>query len=779
MVSRVGANALRHLVVSFTQSYGGISGLVLVCILAFAPMAQAQNFQFRTIEVSGNQRIPDASVLRTAELSAGQSFTGGQVNDALQRLQNSGLFQTVEFTTRGQSLVIIVQEFSVINRVVFEGNARLNDDQLETVIQSTPRQSYSPSVAEQDAARIAQAYFDSGRLNASVTPQVIELSGNRVNLVFEISEGRIVETESIAFVGNRAYSDRRLRRVLESTQAGLLREIIRRDTFVADRIALDRELLTTFYLDRGYIDFRLLNVTSELSRERDAYFITFNIQEGQSFSYGNITAVSEIAEANAQEFQNAIRLRPGMVYSPRTVDATITRMENLATQQGLRFVRIEPRITRNNQDQTVDIEFVISRGDRVFVERINIEGNVTTLDRVIRRQFDVVEGDPFDPRAIRAAAERIRATGLFGDVEVEGRGGTSADQVIVDVDVEEQPTGSFGLSLGYSGDTGAGIALNFTQANFLGRGQRIGFNLNTTEGSQTLSFAFTEPAFLRRDLEFGFDAFYRETTQQNRRYDTLDIGLGASLEFPIAESSRLRFSYGIEQSEISNFTIGSSSPILEADAGERLNSFIGLRYSYDTINSGLNPTAGVRIYLDTEFAGLGGDAEYARVGAGLTAERRVAREEVTLRASFEAGVLETFTGNSRVSDRFFFNSRRMRGFDALGLGPRDTAALNNDPLGGNFMAVARLEALFPLGLPDEYNLTGGVFADIGSVWGLDDTNGDGGVQVDAELHWRTVVGVSLFWDSIIGPLRFNFSRALDTQPYDITRDFDFTIETRF
>jgi outer membrane protein insertion porin family len=293
----------------------------------------------------------------------------------------------------------------------------------------------------------------------------------------------VVETERLSFVGNRAYSDRRLRRVLESTQAGLLRQVIRRDTFIAERIALDRQLLTDFYQDRGYVDFRILSVTPELSRDRGAYFVTFNIQEGQSFNIGRITTVSEIPGVDAAAYQDVIRLRSGETYSPRVIDNTISRLESLATQQGQRFVRVEPRITRNDAERTLDVEFVISRGDRVFVERIDIEGNATTLDRVIRRQFTQVEGDPFDPRAIRQAAERIRATGFFADVEVAGRPGTAEDQVIVDVDVEEQPTGSLGFSASFSTDTGAGLAVNFSEENFLGRGQAVRLGFNTTEAA--------------------------------------------------------------------------------------------------------------------------------------------------------------------------------------------------------------------------------------------------------------------------------------------------------
>ena len=750
---------------------------VLLVVFGMAHSAQAQNFRFTNVDIDGNDRISDASVLATAGITPGQSLTAAQVNDALQRLQTSDLFLSVEIVPRGNTAVITVEEFPTINQIAIEGNQRLSDDILRDLVTSQERRVYSPTQAEADADTIAEAYRAAGRLTATVTPRLIRRDANRVDLVFEVAEGRVVETERIAFVGNRAYSDRRLRRVLESTQAGLFRVIVNRDTFIADRIAFDRQLLTDFYQDRGYVDFQILSVTPELSRNRDAYFVTFNIREGQSFDLGQITTVSDIPEADAAVFQNEIRIRPGMTYSPRLIDNTISRLENLATNQGLRFVRVEPRITRNAADLTLDVEFAIVRGERVFVERIDIEGNATTLDRVIRRQFDTVEGDPFDPRAVRAAAERIRATGFFGDVQVDGRPGTAADQVIVDVDVEEAPTGSLGFAGTFSTDVGVGLGVSFSERNFLGRGQSVALSFNTTRGSQGFNFAFTEPAFLRRDLSLSTNAFYARTTEQNREYNTEDIGLSVGVGFPVSEYGRVGLRYGLERNEISSVS-AASSPIIAADEGSRVVSFVGANYSYNTIGTGLDPTTGVELDLGVQLAGLGGDTQYVRTTALASAQRQVAREEVTLRASFEAGALHSLDGNSHISDRFFMSSRQMRGFQPFGLGPRDTGAANRDALGGNYLAVARFEAGFPLGLPDEYNITGGLFADVGSVWGLDNTVGATGT-VDDSFALRSTVGLSVFWDTPIGPLRFNFSRPILEEEFDETRFFDFSVETRF
>lgn len=751
--------------------------LVVLSLVAVAIPADAQTFRFNSFDVQGNVRTNDASVLQVAGLSPGTSVSAGQVNDALQRLQNSGLFEAVEVAPRGNTLVITVVEYPTINRIAIEGNRRLDDEELLVLLESTPRRVFSPVTAERDAAAISEAYRVTGRLTATATPQIIRRDDNRVDLVFEVSEGSVVETQRIAFVGNREYSDRRLRQILESTQSGLFRALIRSDTFIEDRIALDRQLLTDFYQDRGYIDFAIQSVTPELSRDRGAYFVTFNIREGQSYRIGNLSVNSQFPGANAADFQDAINIRQGVRYSPRIIDNAITRMENLASDQGLRFVRIEPVLTRDNANLIVNVEFLITRGERVFVERIDIEGNQTTLDRVIRRQFDVVEGDPMDARQVRAAAERIRATGFFADVQVAGRQGTTPEQVIVDVDVEEQPTGSLGFSASYSTDSGPGLAVNFSEENFLGRGQSLAVGFNTSDGSQSLSFSFTEPAFLRRDLAFGASAYYAINQDDDSDAEAITYGVGTSLAFPLSENSRLRLFYNYDHDEVTGYD-SDDSDILVAEPSEADTSRAGFTYSFDNRDTGLNPNAGVAFAFTGEYAGLGGDTEFVRAQVRAVAETRVAREEVTLRATFEGGAINALDDGTRLSNRFRMNSRQMRGFESGGLGPRDTGATNDNGLGGNYFAVARFEAAFPLGLPEEYGISGGAFFDVGSVWGLDDTAGSTGT-VDDDFHLRSVVGVSIFWDTALGPLRFNFSHPLQYEDYDRTREFDFTVEARF
>lgn len=752
--------------------------LALALALAVLPLigagpAAAQTYRFDSVSVEGTQRIEPATVLSYAAVPRGQQLGAGDLNAAYQRVLASGLFETVEMLPQGNRLVIRVVEFPTINVVSFEGNRRIDDEALAAIVRSQSRRVYSPTVAEQDAATITQAYAEAGRFAATVTPRIIRRSENRVDLVFEIVEGRVVEIQRLSFVGNRAYSDRRLRNVLETKQAGLLRQIIQRDTFVADRIEFDKQVLRDFYLSRGYIDFEILSVTSEVTRERDAFFVTFNIREGQQYRFGNITTVSELAEVDAAEYRDAIRIRPGSVYAPNVIENNIARLETLALRQGLDFVRVEPRVTRNERELLLDIEFAVVRGPRIFVERIDIEGNVTTLDRVVRNQFRTVEGDPFNPREIRESAERIRALGFFSKSDVQAREGSSPEQVIVDVNLEEQPTGSLSFGVNYSVASGAALAVSFTETNFLGRGQTLSFAFDTGTSNSNSQLTFVEPNFLGRDVAFRTNIFYRESINDFSTYNTRIGGATLGFGFPLNDNTRLSVNGGFRFDSL--FDVDpASSPVLIAEeaVGDRYLASLGYQYTYNTRRSGLDPTAGVTLSLSQDF--FGGDASYVKTGLRGVAERKIMNEEVTLRASLEGGAITMIDGISRVTDRYF--GAQMRGFEPRGIGPRD----GDDPLGGDYFVVAQFEAEFPLGLPEEYGITGGVFLDVGSVWGLENTDGLGGPDsVDDSLKLRAAAGFSIFWTTPIGPLRFNFSTPIEKQPYDKTQNFDLTISTQF
>ncbi|WP_164736529.1 outer membrane protein assembly factor BamA [Pararhodobacter zhoushanensis] len=756
--------------------------------------AGAQTYQFSTIQVDGNALIDDDTIVSFARIVRNRSMSAAELNAAYQRVAGTGFFRQVDFTPSGNRLVINVQEYPLIGQVAFEGNRRLDDDRLRPVVTSRSGGVYSPATAEADANAIAEAYADAGRLSARVTPRLIERAGGRVDLAFEIEEGAVVEIERISFVGNRSFSPRRLRNAVASAQAGRLSTFFRADNYNEARVASDRQSLQDFYLSRGYLDVQVLSGVTELARERDGAYVTFTIREGQQYRVGNVRVVSEIGGIDPAAYQAGLTDRTGVLFTPTILENMIQQAEEVGYESGQRFVRAEPRLTRDERTGTIDVELALVRGDRVFIERIDIQGNVTTQDRVIRRQFDVAEGDPLNPREIREAAARIRALGYFSDVQVNPTPGSNPEQAVVDVRVDETTTGSLGFGLSYGASDGIGGNITYNETNFLGRGQALNLTFSTVSNAQSLSMSLTEPALLGRNLALGLSLGLSTTTSNgsSTQFGTRVVQFSPSLTFPVSEYGRLGVRMSLSSNEITvnpiptPATDDTVATRIRRDAGRAITSSVGYTYSFDTRRNGADPDRGFVFRFSQDIAGLGGDRRWLRSTLMTGYERRIANGDVTLRAEFEAGAVFHESGASRVNERFVLTSEQFRGFDSYGMGPVAYSANGTrNGLGGNFFAVARFEAEFPLGLPQEYNMHGGLFLDVGSVWGVDELYASActpGAETNcaySDRALRAAAGFSLFWGSPLGPLRFNFAVPLMEEEYDRSRRFDLSLATRF
>ena len=518
-------------------------------------------------------------------------------------------------------------------------------------------------------------------------------------------------------------------------------------------------------------------MNAEISEERDAYFITFNIREGQKFKVGAVTVSSELGDVESTAFASAAKVKAGQTYSPLSIENDIRRMERFANGEGLEFLRITPQVSRNDERQTLDINYLIQRGPRVFVERIDIEGNTATLDRVIRRQFHIVEGDPFNPSEIRASARRIRALGFFSQADVTSREGSKSEQVIVDVKVTEAPTGSLSFGASYSTASGGGGLLEYAEKNFLGRGQALSVQLTAATGNQTYAFDFTEPSFLYNDLSLSLLTSYSETQRRFSQYNTSVLKIRPQLSFPLSERTRLGVRYKYSETDLSDASVRAGNVIREEIGFGNVNeSGLGYTLSFDSRRTGLDPTAGVLARVEQDFSGLGGDTTSVKTTALVSGEMKVLAEEVTLVGTVEGGLISYSKGQGRVVDRFRLGGNVMRGFEPGGIGPREyDGEVVNDALGGDKFAVMRIEALFPIGIPEEYGISGGFFYDVGNLWGLDYDNEDIHYKSGS---WRQAAGFSLFWITPVGPFRFNFSRAISKELLDTSNDFELTLATR-
>jgi len=773
-------------------------------------VAYSQSYSYDRIDVVGNLRIDRDSIIRISELPESGTVSSSDLNEAFKNLSDRELFQNITIVPKNRLLEITVEEYPLINEISIEGNKRIKDDVIEPFIRSKSRQVYLPSRASLDAETISRLYFARGRFAATVTPKIIRRRDNRVDLIFEIAEGKVVEVERLSFIGNQAFSDEKLRKELETRQAGALRALIKKDTFVANRLELDKTLLRDFYLDNGYVDFEIESATVELARERDAFFINFKINEGQQYTFGELLASTELEDVDTEEFLGTIKIETGDIFSPNSLISARERMEFLASEKEMTFARVVPRTRVNSDDNTVDVDFVIEIGPRIIVERIEIEGNVTTKDYVIRREFTTVEGDPLNAEEINRSAERVRALGFFSSVEVSEEK-ISPTQSIIHLQVEEQDTGTLTFGLAYSQAEGLGGSIGLTENNLLGRGQRLSFSIDSNSSGTDYFVTFGEPKLFGQDMNFNFTVGTRNQSRNDNIVDVEEFVLSSGINFPISETSRLGFNVGFSTYDYKPYN--RESRLLRKDVGKGIPKYgdvtlpgyeyvkigyedvpvpyerqvrVGYNYQYNSIPLGFSTQRGVVGTFNQTLTFGSGSHNVLRTIGTLRGQTTAFNNNVTLTATLEGGIIKPLGGrDSRLFDRFQMNSTLFRGFAPYGAGPRSKHAPKK-ALGGNYYTALRLESRFPLGFDEELGISGGTFFDVGSIWGLDDTddgftNTETGIHepVDDSFKLRSTVGVSFFIRTFLGPLRFNFSQPVKKYPGDFTQNFEVTIQSNY
>ncbi len=740
------------------------------------------------VVIQGNRRIEEATIISYMQLPADRATTADDLNAAVRRLFDTGLFKNVEIAPGDGQIVIVVEENPSINVIAFEGNSSLKDEDLQQIISLRPRLPFTRSAAEADAQSIIEIYRRTGRYGAEVEPVIIERTENRVDVVFEINEGEITGVKAIDFVGNEKFSDRRLRKVVDTSESGLLAYFISTDVYDPDRLELDKELLRQFYLERGYADFTVLSATAELAPDREGFFITFTVEEGEEYVFGPLDVSVTAKGLDPEDFRALLPVDlEGTTYNATKVETIADEMTDLAGQKGFAFVQVRPRPNKNSADKTVGVTFELAEGSRIFIERIDIVGNTQTLDRVIRRQIPLVEGDAFDTRKIRDARTRIRGLGYFKTVDVETAQGSADDRAVVTVKVQEQSTGNLSLGFGYSSSQGPIGSVQITERNFLGRGQIVNARLTAAGDTQIYDASFTEPAFLDRDLSIGARGYYLNDDREDElSFNQNQAGFVPEVGFPLAEDLRIKLRYSFVWDDIdvndnpaNPFDV---SPAIVADDGKQITSSVGYTLTHDKRDDLIEPTSGYLTSFDQEFAGLGGDSQFVKSRAKFKTWYGLFDDQVISSVELEGGALFSLgSEDSRVTERYFVGGSNMRGFASAGIGPRDLGT--DDALGGNYFSVARMEVSFPLGLPEELGIYGGAFLDAGTLWGLDRTNftysnGDPD-NIDDSAHFRAAAGALLFLDTPIGPLELSFGYPLVKESYDEKEVFRLSIGTRF
>ncbi|MCP2670353.1 outer membrane protein assembly factor BamA [Maricaulaceae bacterium EIL42A08] len=759
-----------------------------------APAQQAAQPILR-IQVEGNQRVEADTILSYLLIRPGELPDPRLINLSIQTLYGTNLFADVRIGIDGTQMVVYVQENPIINRVILEGNRAVADDRITEEIELQPRAIFTRSRVQSDVQRILQVYRQSGRFAAQVMPQIVELPQNRVDLVFEISEGPVTGVRRIAFLGNESYADRRLRGEIVTTEARWWRFFSSNDNYDPDRIEFDREQLRTFYNDRGYADFRVTSVVAELTPDQEAFYVTFNIDEGERYTFGEIEVETGISDLNVDFLKRSVPTQPGNLYVGSLIEESTDALTFAAGAAGYAFVDINPQVRVNREDQTVDITYVINESPRVYLERIDIVGNTRTLDRVIRRELDIVEGDAFNQALLDISRARVGRLGFFEDVTVEPYQGSAPDRARVQVAVVEQPTGELAFGAGFSSTDAFLVDFSISERNLRGRGQFLRLRVSASSRRQQIDIRFTEPRFLDRNLAAGFDLFQvRSDFSREASFETESTGFSLRAGFPLTRAVQASVSYTLRTDEVRTFG-GVSSSISRA-AGSRVTSLLGYSLSWNRVDDPREPSNGFRVSFNQDFAGFGGDVRYVRSELQAGIYRNVFRNDIVLSLTGESGYLFSWGGDTaRINDRFFRGGNTFRGFEVAGIGPRvvqrrepdedGDAFISRDALGGNFYAISALELAFPLGLPEQYGIRGSLFTEVGTLGLLpdedqlaDDGTSDAIFTVD-DLSPRASAGLSVFWDSPFGPVRFDFAHAFVKEDYDRARFFRFSTRTGF
>ncbi len=779
------------------MSLGGWRALVLLATLGpAAVLLDAACFQrpamaqgvVRDIQVEGNRRVEPETVRSYLSFNVGDTYDGGKVDASLKALYGTGLFSDVSIDRNGSTVVVRVVENPVVNQVAFEGNSEVETDTLRSEVQSKPRAVFTRARVQADVQRILDVYRRQGRFAASVEPKIIEIEQNRVNLVFEITEGGATKVKGITFTGNYAFSDSQLREIISTTQSGWFDFLKGTSIYDPDRMALDRELLRQYYLKNGYADATVVAANAELDADGSGFFVNFAIEEGQRYNFGPITVENSLQGLNPNGLNAEILTEQGDIYNAADVDKTVEKLTLASAEQGYAFARVRPRATPDPATQVIAVTYAIDEGPRIYIERINVSGNDRTKDHVIRREFRLAEGDAFNPMLVDRAKKRLQGLGYFKAVEVKRRPGSAEDRVILDVELVEQSTGELSFGAGYSTSEGVIGDVSITERNLLGNGQFLRLKLGGSFERMQVDLSFTEPRFLDRNLSAGFDLFHKEVDQtEESGFSSKRTGGGVRLGFPLSENLWMQTGYGLD---VNTVDFNELSPrvnelVREEDrlyGDQTITSAANSSITYDKRNHPKNPTSGYYLQVGGEFAGLGGDVQYGRV----TGEARgyyPITEKITLVGRAVGGHIQGWGGEDiRLSDLYFRGGETIRGFDRAGFGPRD--GITNDSVGGTTYWATTAEVRFPFPfVPEEIGLGGAFFADAGSLFGANDTAKriDDGVTFDLQddATVRSSVGASILWNSPVGPLRMDFAKALTKEKYDEEQFFRFGASTKF
>jgi outer membrane protein insertion porin family len=732
----------------------------------------------REVRIEGAQRIEPATVASYMVIQAGDPFEPEGMDRSIKTLYATGLFRDVSLRREGNTLIVVVRENPIVNRVAFEGNRSLGDDVLRGEIQIRPRAVFTRATALSDRQRLLDVYARRGRYAAAIEPKIIELEQNRVDVVFEIVEGPSTLIRRVNFVGNERFSASELKDVIASRESAWYRILSTSDQYDPERLNFDRELIRRFYLRYGYADVQVRSAMAELSPDRESFFVTFTIEEGERYRVGKVDIDSRVRNLAPETLAGVVTFREGQWYGAEEIEATVTALETAVQNAGYAFVEIRPRFQRNRDARTVDVTFEVVEGPRVFVERIDIVGNVRTKDKVIRREFRIAEGDAYNAARMRRSRQRVQDLTYFGKVDMQTTEGSAPDRAVVTLEVEERATGELTIGGGFGTDVGFLGTVGLRERNLAGTGLEARGEVTLGQRRSQVDLSLTDPYFLDRNLVAGVDLFYITRDNQDiSGYDEERIGIVFRVGYAINEHLRQNWSYSLIRRDITNIDPLASIYIKDQE-GTTTNSMVSQVLTYDRRDSRIDPSEGYLLRLGTDVSGLGGDTGFFRPRLDGTYYQPLAfltgSRQWTLSVRGSIGYLFQYGERERIIDNFFLGGENLRGFKIGGAGPRDVAS--DDALGGRFIWTQSNEVRFPMPfLSEDLGVFGRAFVDVG---GLTDP-GVSGVGVVDDANPRVGAGFGITWRSPFGVVNVDLAQAVVKESYDKTELIRFGFGTRF
>ncbi len=729
-------------------------------------MAQAEIL--KAVEIKGTARIEDATVMSYLHLEKGDNVTPADIDKAVKTLFATGLFSDVRMNMKNGMARIDVVENPIVHNVYFEGNKKLEDNVLETEVLLKPRMVYTKHKLQSDADRLLEVYKRSGRYGASVVPKIIEKDQNRVDIVFEIDEGDKTTVRKINILGAKAFSPDELKDVMITKEKAWYRFLSSMDTYDADRLNYDKELLRRFYLENGYVDFKVTGAVAELTPDRGSFILTLEIEEGNRYKFAESDVRVSLPEyQETVKTADFIQFKSGDFFNSESVEQAVAALTNKFSDEGYAFVEVTPQFEKNEADRTVRVVFQIHEGEKVFVNRINITGNSRTLDKVIRREFRLQESDVFNVSKLRRSKQRVENLDYFSKVDfktVPVPGDSSKTDI--NVDVAEKSTGAFNVGIGWSSYDGMMFETGIAERNVLGTGKAVGINAMLSQKETQYTIGLTDPYFMDKPLMAGWDIFH--TTRDNEdssSYSYTTTGTTIRFGWDYTDFWGQTVRYTLRQDDINDID-DDASIYIKDQAGKTIVSLIGQELFYDRRDSRINPSQGYYASFGTDFAGVGGDTKFVRVNLMAIKYFPVA-DDVVFSLRGDAGRIWGVGGQDvRVNNRYFLGDASLRGFEYGGVGARDRAT--GDALGANWYTSGSAELTFPLGLPKELGIKGKVFSDAAYVGKPDDYDPQ---TMEYSNDVRVAVGTGILWASPMGLINLDFSYALKKADYDKTKVF--------